>query len=158
MMQRPRGQEVLRGIDGYERMVDAFAQNARAYWGMWGPLGEPMVRGVEAWARMKRAYLQWLRQTPGARASASFKDSRYQEGDSTAEERSAGEVAQELTEEAHRIAIEAQREAGREEAEGSADEALRSPERGKGRHKGVRKEEHRESLGIEGQRIVGRRM
>jgi hypothetical protein len=128
-MQRPRGQEVLRGLDGYERMVDTFAQNAKAYWGSWGPLGEPMVRGVEAWAQMQRTYLQWLRQTPGARASTSSRDSRYQEGDSTTEERSAGEVAQELAEEAHRIAIEAQREAAREEAEGSADKAHRSPER-----------------------------
>ena len=126
-MQRPRGEEVLRGLDGYERMVNTFAQNAKAYWGLWGPLGEPMAHGVEAWAQMQRAYLQWLRQTPGARASAPSEVSRYQEGDSVAGG-SASKEAQELAEEAHRIAIEAQWEVARE-AEGSADEANRSPER-----------------------------
>src|SRR5919112_3449140 len=109
-MQRPRDQEVLRGLDGYERMVDAFAQNARAYWGSWGPLGEPMVRGVEAWAQMQRAYLQWLRQIPGARGSTPSKVSRYQEGDSVAGG-SAGKEAQRIAEEAQRVASEAQREA-----------------------------------------------
>ena len=38
-MQGPRGDEPLRGLDGYEQMVNTFAQNAKAYWRMWGPLG-----------------------------------------------------------------------------------------------------------------------
>ena len=85
-----------------------------------------MVRGVEAWAETQRAYIQWLRQTPGARGSASSEVSRYQEGDSAAGG-SAGEEAQEIAEEARRVASEAQREAARE-TESSATEARRSPE------------------------------
>ena len=128
MVQGLRGEEVLRGLDGYERMVATFAQNAKAYWGAWGPLGEPMVRGVEAWAETQRAYIQWLRQTPGARDYlAPSEVSRYQEGDSAAEGRSAGEEAQEIAEKARRVASEAQREAARE-TEGSADEVRRSSE------------------------------
>ena len=64
-MQEPRGDEALRGLDGYEQLVNTFAEQAKAYWGLWGPLGEPMVRGIEAWAEMQRAYLLWLRQTYG---------------------------------------------------------------------------------------------
>ena len=45
--------------------MNTFAEQAKAYWGLWGPLGEPMVRGIEAWAEMQRAYLLWLRQTYG---------------------------------------------------------------------------------------------
>ncbi len=66
MQEGPRGDEALQGLDTYERMVNTLAENAKAYWGLWGPTGEPMVRGVEAWAEMQRAYLQWLRQTYGA--------------------------------------------------------------------------------------------
>lgn len=129
MAQGSRGDEVLRGLDGYERMVNIFAENAKAYWGAWGPLGEPMVRGVETWAEMQRAYLQWLRQTPGARGSAPSEVSRYQEGGSATEGRSAGEEAHELAEDTQRSAIAAQREAAREEAEEvGADEAGTSPE------------------------------
>ena len=51
-MQEPRGDEALRGLDGYEQLVNTFAEQAKAYWGLWGPLGEPMVRGIEAWAEM----------------------------------------------------------------------------------------------------------
>ena len=61
-MQGPRGDETLRGLDGYEQMVDTFAQNAKTYWRLWGPLGEPMVRVVEAWVEQQRAYVQWLRE------------------------------------------------------------------------------------------------
>jgi hypothetical protein len=65
-MQGPRSDEALRGLDGYEQMVYNFAEQAKAYWRLWGPLGEPMVRGVDAWAEGQRAYLQWLRQVYGA--------------------------------------------------------------------------------------------
>ena len=61
-MQGPRGDEGLRALDGYEQMVNTFAEQAKTYWRMWGPLGEPMIRGVEAWAEMQRANVQWLRQ------------------------------------------------------------------------------------------------
>ena len=65
-MQVPGGDEAIQGLDVYEQMVDTFAQQARFYWRMWGPLGEPMARGVEAWAEMQRASIQLLRQTYGA--------------------------------------------------------------------------------------------
>ena len=65
-MQQPRSDEALQGLDAYEQMVNTFAENAQAYWQLWGPLGEPIARGIEAWAEMQRAYLQWLRQAYGA--------------------------------------------------------------------------------------------
>jgi hypothetical protein len=46
-------------------MVNTFAEQAKAYWRMWGPLGEPMIRGIDAWAEMQRAYVQWMRQSMG---------------------------------------------------------------------------------------------
>jgi hypothetical protein len=65
MQEGPRGDEPLQGLDGYEQMVNTFAEQAKMFWRMWGPAGEPMVHGIEAWAEMQRAYLQWLRQTSG---------------------------------------------------------------------------------------------
>jgi len=49
-------------MDGYEQMVNTFAENAKAYWWLWGPQGEPMIRVVDTWVEQQRAYLQWLRQ------------------------------------------------------------------------------------------------
>jgi hypothetical protein len=72
-MHRPRNDEAVQSLDGYEQLVNTFAENAKDYWRLWGPLGEPMVRGVDAWADMQhgyiqwlRGYIQWLRQTYGA--------------------------------------------------------------------------------------------
>ena len=65
-MQGPHSDEALRGLEGYEQMVETFAQNAKAYWRLWGPLGEPMVRVVDAWVEQQRAYVQWLRENYGA--------------------------------------------------------------------------------------------
>jgi hypothetical protein len=45
--------------------VNTFAEQAKAYWRLRGPLGEPMARGVDAWAEMQRAYVQWLRESMG---------------------------------------------------------------------------------------------
>jgi hypothetical protein len=64
-MDRPRNDEAVRGLDGYEHMVNTFAQNAKTYWRLWGALGEPMVRGIDAWTKMQHGYIQWLRQTYG---------------------------------------------------------------------------------------------
>ena len=64
-MQGPWGDEALRGLDGYEQMVDNFAEHAKAYWRLWGPLGEPMIRIVDAWVEQQRTYLRWLRQNYG---------------------------------------------------------------------------------------------
>ena len=47
----------LRGPDGYEQMVNTFAEQAKVCWGLWDPLGEPVVRGIEACAEMQRVYL-----------------------------------------------------------------------------------------------------
>jgi hypothetical protein len=52
-------------LDGYEQMVDNFAEQAKAYWRLWGPLGEPMIRIVDAWVEQQRTYLRWLRQNYG---------------------------------------------------------------------------------------------
>jgi hypothetical protein len=46
-------------------MVDNFAEHAKAYWRLWGPLGEPMIRIVDAWVEQQRTYLRWLRQNYG---------------------------------------------------------------------------------------------
>ncbi len=59
-------QEGPQGLDGYEQMVNTFAEQAKTFWRMWGPAGEPMVLGIESWAEMQRAYIQWLRQATGA--------------------------------------------------------------------------------------------
>ena len=64
-MHGPQGDEALQGLDGYDQMVNTFAQNAKAYWRLWGPLGEPMVRIIDAWVEQQRTYLQWLRQNYG---------------------------------------------------------------------------------------------
>ncbi len=61
----PGGNDPLQGLEVYEQMVDTFAEQAKAYWRMWGPVGDPMVRGIDAWAEMQRTYVQWLRQSMG---------------------------------------------------------------------------------------------
>ena len=64
-MQVPQDDEALRELDSYEQMLNIFAENARVYWRLWGPLGEPMVRVVDAWVEQQRTYLRWLRQNYG---------------------------------------------------------------------------------------------
>ncbi len=62
-MQGPQSDEALAaGLDTYEQMLITFAEQAKTYWRMWGPLGEPMIQGIDAWVQMQRAQLQWLRQ------------------------------------------------------------------------------------------------
>ena len=48
-----------------EFMVDFFAEGAKAYWRLWGPLGAPMVYAVEEWAKMQRVYCRSLHQVIG---------------------------------------------------------------------------------------------
>jgi hypothetical protein len=61
-MLEPRGdEEALRGLDGYEQLMDTFTEQAKAYWEKWGPMGEHMVRTVDSWARQQRSYIEWLR-------------------------------------------------------------------------------------------------
>ena len=64
-MQVPGGGDARQGLEVYEQMVDTFAEQAKAYWRLWGLQGEPMVRGIEAWAEMQRASVQLLRQNMG---------------------------------------------------------------------------------------------
>ena len=66
MQQGPQGGELPQGIDGYELMVDNFADQAKIFWRSLGPQGEQMVHGVEAWAEMQRALISWMRLTQGA--------------------------------------------------------------------------------------------
>ena len=66
MQQGPEGGELPQGIDGYELMVDNFADQAKIFWRSQGSQGELMVHGVEAWAEMQRALISWVRLTQGA--------------------------------------------------------------------------------------------
>jgi len=52
-------------LDEIEFMVDFFAEGAKVYWKLWGPLGAPMVYAVEEWAKMQRAYFRSLHQVIG---------------------------------------------------------------------------------------------
>ena len=65
MLEPRANDEALQGLDAYERMLDTFAEQAKAYWGLWGMMGEHMVRNVDSWAIHQRSYIQWLRQNRG---------------------------------------------------------------------------------------------
>lgn len=54
--------EAPQGLDGYEQIMNTFAQQAKTYWKSMGPAGEPMAQGIESFVQMQRAYIQWLRQ------------------------------------------------------------------------------------------------
>jgi hypothetical protein len=62
MQEEPQANEVLKGVDEYEQMMNTFAQQAKTFWKSLGPAGEPMSLGIESWAQMQSAYIQWLRQ------------------------------------------------------------------------------------------------
>ncbi len=64
-MPRTHSDEAVQGLDVYEQMLDTFAEQAKAYWRMWGLLGDHMVRNVDSWAAQQRSYLEWLRQNHG---------------------------------------------------------------------------------------------
>ena len=65
MLEPRANDEALQGLDAYERMLDTFAEQAKAYWGLWGMMGEHMVRNVDSWAIHQRSYVQWLRHNRG---------------------------------------------------------------------------------------------
>ena len=58
----PQANEVRQGLDGYEQMMNTFAEQAKTFWKSMGPAGEPVALGIESWAQMQHAYIQWLRQ------------------------------------------------------------------------------------------------
>lgn len=41
----------------HERLT-FYAEGAKAYWGMWGPMGQPAIEAVEMWERTQRRYLR----------------------------------------------------------------------------------------------------
>jgi len=53
----PGDHEVRQGIDGYEQMMNTFADQAKTFWRSLGAAGEPMALGIESWAQMQSAYL-----------------------------------------------------------------------------------------------------
>ncbi len=61
-------EEELQVLSDARYTVDLFAQSAKIYWRMWGPLGDPMVRGVDTWAELQRECLQWVSNRAAARA------------------------------------------------------------------------------------------
>jgi hypothetical protein len=70
MQEGLQNDEVLQqGIDGYEQMVNTFADQAKTFWKSVGPAGVPMALSIESWAKIQHAYIQWLRQTTTSGAS-----------------------------------------------------------------------------------------
>lgn len=123
-MHGPRNDEAVRGLDGYEQMVNAFAHNAKAYWRLWGKFGEPMVRGVDVWAQMQHGYLRWLKEASGVGRRPSVSSPRYGDADKVTKGgrriTQAQTSAKESAREAQRIAREA---AERNDREKEADRA-----------------------------------
>ena len=62
MQGRPQAGEVRQGIEAYEQMMNAFAEQAKTFWKSMGPAGEPMALGIESFAQMQIAYIRWLEQ------------------------------------------------------------------------------------------------
>ena len=62
MQGRSQASEAKQGLDGYEQMLNAFAEQAETFWKSMGPAGEPMALSIESFAQMQRAYLRWLGQ------------------------------------------------------------------------------------------------
>ena len=131
-MPESQGQKAtLQGWELAEGMVHGFADNARAYWRMWGPLGEPMVHAVDFWADLQRGYLRWLREASAAggegmaqrgtkEAERSFVET-VREAESNAEE-SAREAEQDVAGDAERRHSEDLRSTIRESARRSEEE------------------------------------
>ncbi len=51
-----------------EYMLAFFAEGAKAYWRMWGPVGALMVQAVAAGAKAQHDYFQQMRQLSGAKS------------------------------------------------------------------------------------------
>ncbi|CAA9443608.1 MAG: hypothetical protein AVDCRST_MAG78-2665 [uncultured Rubrobacteraceae bacterium] len=41
-------------------VLTSYAEGAKAYWRMWGPLGQPAIQTIDIWARSQRRYLEAL--------------------------------------------------------------------------------------------------
>ncbi|MCA1719124.1 MAG: hypothetical protein LC781_20635 [Actinobacteria bacterium] len=42
------------------RVLTSYAEGAKAYWSMWGPLGQPAIQTIEMWMLSQRRYLEAL--------------------------------------------------------------------------------------------------
>jgi hypothetical protein len=62
MQGRQQANETQQVLDGYEQILNSFAEQAKTFWKSMGPAGEPMAMGVESFIQMQRAYLRWLGQ------------------------------------------------------------------------------------------------
>ena len=40
--------------------LTSYADGAKAYWSMWGPLGQPAIQAIDMWAYSQRRYLEVL--------------------------------------------------------------------------------------------------
>ena len=142
-MQGRPNEEAIQRIDGYEQMVNTAAQNAKAYWRLWGPIGEPMIRSIDAWAQMQRASLQWLREASEAGRRYSVSSPRHGKSDEEADIsnfREAERSAKKSAKEAQRIARE-EAERNVAEAEIGPSEDIRSTIRESVRQSEVRAQE-----------------
>jgi len=41
-------------------VLTSYADGAKAYWSMWGPLGQPAIQAIDMWAYSQRRYLEAL--------------------------------------------------------------------------------------------------
>jgi hypothetical protein len=41
-------------------VLTSYAEGAKAYWSMWGPLGQPAIQAIDMWACTQRRYLEAL--------------------------------------------------------------------------------------------------
>ena len=41
--------------------LTSYADGAKAYWSMWGPLGQPAIQAIDMWTYMQRRYLEALK-------------------------------------------------------------------------------------------------
>ena len=41
-------------------VLTSYAEGAKAYWRMWGPLGQPAIQTIELWTLSQRRYLEAL--------------------------------------------------------------------------------------------------
>ena len=39
-------------------ILTSYAEGAKAYWRIWGPLGQPAIQTIDVWTRAQRRYLE----------------------------------------------------------------------------------------------------
>jgi hypothetical protein len=43
-----------------DEVLMSYAEGAKAYWSMWGPLGQPAIQAIDVWRHSQRRYLEAL--------------------------------------------------------------------------------------------------